>query len=1157
MDFDRTATRISLFGKPALFVDGGLQPFRGPRKAIALLAYILLHRDRALSRAAVAEQFWPDEDDTNARAALRRHLHRALSALPQAPAGQPWVVADKVTLRWNPGAPLDVDTLAYESLCAAGRGDAASGLYRGDYLEDFYDHWVLAERERLREIHAANLIALAEQRRRALDFPGAIGFAQSLLRHDPLREDALRLLMTLRFAAGDRAGALADFELFSGQLRDELLTDPMPETIALREAIRSNDLNTLESGKPVPDVLRPAFPFAGRGSAFKTLAHAWATAARGSAGTAIVSGEAGIGKSRLVGELAALAERQGGRVMVGTTAAIETEPYQAIAGALRGALPLLRLDRIEPAALAALSPLVPGLRERAPNLPLLAEIAPDRDRRRFFDAVESAFAHVAEKRPLLVILEDLHWAGAATIELLDSLVRRLREKSILIVASFREEEVGANHPLREFVRRLEPEQSVHVALGPLDLADIRALVACALPHADREQVAHDVFSASDGNALFVTELLRERLSGAAPSADDTSATLPSGITGTVLARLNRLAPPVRSLVETAAVTGVGFDAEVVREVCGWGFAEVFDALDELFDRALVRMSPHRRGDYAFSHQLVHAAIYESIDATARRALHRRVAKTLERLFPDRPSLCATIARHFDAAGWADDAVARYLSAVRYALSVFAQSEAAELAARGLALCTSARDRYELHRLREQASMRVGDDAGRRTDCEAMLELAELLDDDDLRGIALLRTVARLLQRGERAAEHEAILRLRALGERSGSTRWGLEAALAQARFELNRADQAAAEAIFAAAESHVVAIDDAALALEFWVVRASTALGTPRAREFLERARPSIGEDALRRIRWLRGEANVADYEGDERALYAIASELLERYREMGDVDGQASANLQLALCAWYRLDFAAALEHNRLALAFFERVQRPNSIAAALINRGVFAQRLGRFVDAEADYCRARAISESLGQRATVSLAMVNLASLASMRGEAEQARTLALEAVAYAREHGLSEREPVALQFLGNAEVELGAFALASEHLEAALRYRRTRDFKGVLETLIDVIPARLGIGATVAALDAASELLGGLEDDRLRVKYPAKALVAAAAAYEAAGHNDRADALRGEARNLLREISRRLPDDVSRAGYLSLPFHRTIAGAVRLADRETVPP
>ena len=219
MNCDVTSARICLLGKPALFIGDRLQPFGGPRRAIALLAYVLLHRERALSRAVLAEQFWPDEEDEDARASLRRHLHRALAALPAAPAARPWVIADKVTLRWNPEAPLELDTNSYERLSSAKQREAAVALYRGDYLEDFYDEWVLPERERLRELQSTNLVALVEERRRALDYPAAIAFAQSLSRLDPVREDTLRRLMSLRFAAGDRSGALADFEIFSRRLR--------------------------------------------------------------------------------------------------------------------------------------------------------------------------------------------------------------------------------------------------------------------------------------------------------------------------------------------------------------------------------------------------------------------------------------------------------------------------------------------------------------------------------------------------------------------------------------------------------------------------------------------------------------------------------------------------------------------------------------------------------------------------------------------------------------------------------------------------------------------------------------------------------------------------------------------------------------------------
>jgi DNA-binding SARP family transcriptional activator len=1123
MDSDEPSARICLLGKPALYIGGRLEPFGGPRKAIALLAYVLLHRERALARAAVAEQFWPDEEDESARASLRRHLYRALAALPEAPPKRPWVIADKVTLRWNPEAPLELDTQAYERLSSSGKREAAVGLYRGEYLEDFYDEWVLPERERLRDLQSANLVALVDERRRALDYPGAIAFAQALLRLDPLREDAIRRLMSLRFAAGDRSGALADFETFGRRLRDELSIDPMPETIALREAIRSNDLNTLESGRLViARTARPAFPFAGRSAPMQALRAAWEAAARGTATTAIVSGEAGIGKSRLIAELVTLAEAQGGRVMFGSTATIETEPYQPVAEALRGALPLLRFDRLEPVKLAALSSLIPELRELAPNVPELPQLEPERDRQRLFDAVESAIGHLAEKRPL--------------IELLEFLLRRLRGKSVLALISFREEDVDTSHALRGFLRRLESAHARHVTLGPLEEDDVRALVA-GIATEERDALARELFAASEGNALFVTELLRDRLSGISGAA------VPAGITNTVVARVERLSPPARSLVETAAVVGSGFDAEVVRQVCGWSFAEVFDSLDELLDRALVRTSPQRRGDFAFSHQLVHAAVYAAVEETARRGLHRRVARTIEGLFPERPSLGASVARHFDAAGFEDEAVARYLPAVRYALDVFAQSEAIALASRALEICSNARDRFELHRLREEAQRRAGDGAARGVDCRALLELAEQLGDDDLLGTALYRTITRHRQLGERADEQAAILRLRALGERAGSPRWALEGALAQARLEINHARMAAAEAIFADAEPLADAAGDDALGLEFWVLRANTALGTPRAREFLQRARPFIGDKPTLGIRWLRAEANVADHAGDPETLQRVAGELLQRYLEMGDLDGQASAHLQLALSAWYRLDVAAVREHNRQALELFERVRKPNSIAAVLINRGVVSQRLGDFTSAEADYRMALSISKSIGQHAFTFLAMLNFASTASMRDEHARARELALEALVHARQHGLDREEYEALGYLGMAERDLGLFVEAREHLEATLCYRRSRDPNGTLGTLIEIIPVRLGLGHIDEALAAAAELLEGLEGDRLRTKFPAKALAAAAAAYAAAGQTERAAALRDEARKLLREISVRLPDERSRQGYLSLPFHRAI--------------
>src|SRR5947209_2553821 len=112
--------RVCFLGKPTLYKAGASRSFGGPRRAIALLAYLVQHRDETLSREALADQFWPDDDPETAGRALRRHLHRALSALPGGHAAIPWVLGDKRMVRWNPDAPIDVDVVRYEALVAAG-----------------------------------------------------------------------------------------------------------------------------------------------------------------------------------------------------------------------------------------------------------------------------------------------------------------------------------------------------------------------------------------------------------------------------------------------------------------------------------------------------------------------------------------------------------------------------------------------------------------------------------------------------------------------------------------------------------------------------------------------------------------------------------------------------------------------------------------------------------------------------------------------------------------------------------------------------------------------------------------------------------------------------------------------------------------------------
>ena len=231
------AIAICLFGGLRLLQSGRALKFAAPVRAASLLAYLIVHRHQQTSRDAVAFAFWPDDDEPRARANLRRHLALIAAALPAA-AEQPPIIADNRSIRWNPLYPCTLDVAEFEQLSAAPDGAAdATALYLGDLLPTVYDEWILPERERLRAMHSTNLERLTERYASVGDYASAIASTRALLLHDPWREDALRTLLSLRHAAGDRAGALQEYESFAQRLRRDLDVAPMPETVRRYESI--------------------------------------------------------------------------------------------------------------------------------------------------------------------------------------------------------------------------------------------------------------------------------------------------------------------------------------------------------------------------------------------------------------------------------------------------------------------------------------------------------------------------------------------------------------------------------------------------------------------------------------------------------------------------------------------------------------------------------------------------------------------------------------------------------------------------------------------------------------------------------------------------------------------------------------------------------
>ena len=211
-----------------------------PPRVLSLLAYLIVNRDRRLTRSAVASALWPDELEEDARANLRRHLHRLNTELPKG-GGEPWIEATTATLQWNPRASAWIDVVEFERLTESETvAPAAADLFGGEFLAGTFDDWVIAERERLLAIFLDVAYDVALRARAARDFVRACEYADRVLAMGEWREDAARLKIAALYEMGDRPGALAAFDAFSKQLRDDMNVDVMPETRALRDTILAN-----------------------------------------------------------------------------------------------------------------------------------------------------------------------------------------------------------------------------------------------------------------------------------------------------------------------------------------------------------------------------------------------------------------------------------------------------------------------------------------------------------------------------------------------------------------------------------------------------------------------------------------------------------------------------------------------------------------------------------------------------------------------------------------------------------------------------------------------------------------------------------------------------------------------------------------------------
>ncbi len=665
---------IRLLGSYSLAWNGRPLTLPPAQKARLLLSYLLLAERRPVARERLSGLFWPERPEAAARRALSQALWQVRRSLGPA-ADRLQSEGEQVALVLHPSDRLDV--AEFRALCrevepstATAAGDVgqlqrAVALYRGDLLEGYYEDWVLLEQERLREayLHLLHCLLLAYKQRG--EYNQALICALRLVAADPLHEEAHRELMRLYYLLGRPRAALNQYETLRQLLWDELQTTPLPASEALCREIAAS----LEETEEVHLPLRPApppilqdlnrLPLVGREEECRLVLEALQAVSHRQDRFLLIQGEAGVGKSRLVEQLAAEAGWRGLPVGVGRTGPTTVpHAYHLLRDALHSLLTPLRLGQLaelaKPYHLSVLSFLLP---QPLPDLPELPSLPLEKEQERLCRAIAHCLEVLA---PLVLILEDLHWADALSLTVLPPLAAQLRG-GILLVVTLRSREAyerEAVHRTLEALKQEVPRQ--HLSLQPLNLAQTTTLVQRALNFYPQVQpFARRLWAEAGGNPLLTIEtlkaLLDEGLLALLPDGSwcfpDPALPWPSSasLRNLVAERIARLSSAERAALEAIAVLGGGDFVFLSRLV------ETEPALLPALLRDLLRKGflQEKEDGYTFAHALIHRAVYRAITPARRRRLHRRAGGVLEALRPDQVE---ALLYHFEQAGEMERAV---------------------------------------------------------------------------------------------------------------------------------------------------------------------------------------------------------------------------------------------------------------------------------------------------------------------------------------------------------------------------------------------------------------------------------------------------------------------------------------------------------------------
>jgi DNA-binding SARP family transcriptional activator/tetratricopeptide (TPR) repeat protein len=704
--------RVSVLGEQAITDDatGGVRT-RSSR-GVALVAFLAAHAGSPQARQRIAGQFWPDSTDAQALTNLRRELHHLRHVLGD----EPSLVVTSRDLCWRDSETCRVDLRVFSierdaALAAAAAGDsgevlahaaAAVAQYCGDLLPAIDDDWLLEARSLLEHQCVELCDLVCATRTRTGDLTGAVDAARRRIQLRPLEEVGYRALMLLQADLGDRAGAVSTYHHCASVLERELGVSPDPATQHAFQRLMANANRAGANLPPVEPVAgRPGLATAelvGRSREFGQLQELWRTSAAGRPGLVIVRGGAGVGKTRLVAEVAEMARMQGAVVAssqcFGTLGRLALAP---VADWMRNSAVQAATATLDPAWRAEVGRLVPsGRGQRGAGLRAMADAW---QRHRFFEGLARALIGVG--RPMLLVLDNMQWCDQETLAFLTFCLGLAPDAPILVAGTLRNDNLDEDPELEGWTVRMRATGLLtEISLSPLEVAGTMRLAEAISGRTLLEADADLLQAATGGFPLYVVEAVRG-------SVDLASAPRPAGdLTAVLRNRLEQATAAAREVAGLAAAVGTNFTLDLLTEASDLEADVVVGAVDELWRR---RIMHEFRDGYDFSHDLLRETAYAQVSPPKRWLLHRRIAQALELIHAEEADMVsAQLAEQYARGGRPGRAVEYYRRAADVAAGMFAHAEAIRLHKEAVAVVRSLpegrdRDRQELAVLEAMAA----------------------------------------------------------------------------------------------------------------------------------------------------------------------------------------------------------------------------------------------------------------------------------------------------------------------------------------------------------------------------------------------------------------------------------------------------------------------